>query len=194
MNPVKKKRLGVSQPFSNKENFFTRSRLIASFLDPNKRRPKPKPEPTWVQKTKKASKVPESQLTLDSTYGFVVLQGDHHTIARGTIQNYEIVFDKYVAIANKHGHGGQSQNRFMRLAEQSRVLHLKIILERLAEIFLDEENKCLVEKVIVAGPGPMKLQLLEHLPKRWVEIIDPNPITIDHVGLVGMQQLAEILT
>lgn len=59
--------------------------------------------------------------------------------------------------------------------------------------YFNAEGQCLVEKVIVAGPGPMKLQLLEHVPKKWVHIVDPNPITLDQISVVGMQQLSEFL-
>lgn len=47
-----------------------------------------------------------SRFFLDHTYGFVVLEGDHHTIANGTMEDYNILFDKSVHIANKHVHGG----------------------------------------------------------------------------------------
>lgn len=132
-------------------------------------------------------------MRLDRTYGFVVLQGDHHTIGIGKLENYEVLVEKSVRIANKHGRGGQSQNRFARLAEESRVMHLKLIFDRLDDLYLDEEGQCLVEKVIIAGPGPMKLQLLEHVPKKWVAFIDPNPVTLDHIGITGLRDLTEML-
>lgn len=72
-------------------------------LDPaiTPRRPKrvpqlpPKPIPTWISKPKRKeeeetrkTKPQESEFSLKSTYGFVLLMGDHHTIVRGTIQAY----------------------------------------------------------------------------------------------------------
>ncbi|XP_063588208.1 uncharacterized protein LOC134765471 [Penaeus indicus] len=119
--------------------------------------------------------------------------GDHHTLARGTFRAYEILHDKSVRIANKHGRGGQSQNRFARLAEESRVQHLNIVFDRMAEAFFDGEGRCLVEQIVVAGPGPMKQQLLEHLPDRWAEAVDQNPVTVDHTGVLGMHELVQLL-
>lgn len=56
----------------------------------------------------------------EATYGFIVIQGDHHTIAVATLGAFEVKFEKEFGIANKHGRGGQSQNCFARLAEESR--------------------------------------------------------------------------
>lgn len=135
----------------------------------------------------------ESQFFQDHTYGFVVLQGDHHTIASGTMADYEILFDRSVHIANKHSRGGQSQNRFARLAEQSRVHHLNIIYDRMSEAFRSDEGGFLVDKVIIAGPGPMKHQLLDHVPDMWKDIIDRNPMTTDRVGHHGMHELTGVM-
>ncbi|XP_047497124.1 eukaryotic peptide chain release factor subunit 1-like [Penaeus chinensis] len=126
-------------------------------------------------------------------YGYVVLMGDHHTIARGTFRAYEILHDKSVRIANRHGRGGQSQNRFARLAEETRVQHLNLVLDRMAEAFFDGEGRCSVEKIVVGGPGPMKQQLLEHLPEKWAEAVDQNPVTVDHTSALGMHELVQLL-
>lgn len=119
--------------------------------------------------------------------------GDHHTLARGTFREYEILYDKNVRIASKHGRGGQSQNRFARLALETRVQHLNIIFDRMAEAFFDGEGRCTVERIVVAGPGPMKQQLFEHLPEKWFEAVDQNPVTVDHTGIVGMHELVQLL-
>lgn len=72
-------------------------------------------------------------------------------------------------------------------------MHLNIIYERMTEVYRDAEGQFVVDKVIIAGPGPMKLQLLENVPDAWKEIIDPNPLTTDHIGPTGLRELIEFL-
>jgi len=179
----------------------TSSALMASSLDVlqilqdrkpfAKRRGPPASLPKEESALKKEAEA--FQYRLDHTYGFVVLVGDHHTIARGSFRSYQILHDRDVRIANQHSRGGQSQNRFARLTEQSRVQHLNLVVDRMAAALFDGEGRCTVEKVVVAGPGPMKHQLLDHLPERWAEAVDQRPLTVDHVGALGMHELAVLL-
>lgn len=179
----------------------TSSALMASSLDVlqilQDRKPfaKRRGPPASLPKEESAPKKEAEafQYRLDHTYGFVVLVGDHHTIARGSFRSYQILHDRDVRIANQHSRGGQSQNRFARLTEQSRVQHLNLVVDRMAAALFDGEGRCTVEKVVVAGPGPMKHQLLDHLPERWAEAVDQRPLTVDHVGALGMHELAVLL-
>ncbi|XP_069978484.1 eukaryotic peptide chain release factor subunit 1-like [Penaeus vannamei] len=143
---------------------------------------------------RKTSRSPPSQLKSggyeeDATYGFVVIQGDHHTIAVGTINAFEIKFDREFAIANKHGRGGQSQNRFARLAEESRQNHLRAVYERMQRAFLAQDSSPAVDAVVVAGPGPMKADFMESLPRRWHPLTFEQPVTTTQAGPTGLQQL-----
>ncbi|XP_063587009.1 uncharacterized protein LOC134764353 [Penaeus indicus] len=113
-----------------------------------------------------------------------MIQGDHHTLALGTLASFEVKFDKSFGVANKHGRGGQSQNRFARLADESRLNHLKAVYERMERAFLAEDKR-----IVVAGPGPMKSQFVEHLPRFWSSLVDQQLVTTTVVGASGLQQL-----
>jgi len=131
----------------------------------------------------------KAEYRLDATYGFVVIQGDHHTLALGTLNSFEVKFDKEFGVANKHGRGGQSQNRFARLAEESRLAHLKTVYERMERAFLAEDRSSLVERIVVGGPGPMKTQCVEHLPRVFSSLVEPQLVTTTAVGASGLQQV-----
>jgi len=89
-----------------------------------------------VRRKTNPSQLKSGDYEAEATYGFVVIQGDHHTIAVGTLNAFEIKFSREFGIANKHGRGGQSQNRFARLAEESRQNHLRAVYERMDRAFL----------------------------------------------------------
>ncbi|XP_037792941.1 uncharacterized protein LOC119588321, partial [Penaeus monodon] len=124
-----------------------------------------------------------------ATYGLVVSQGDHHTLAAGTLASFEAKFDKSFLVANRHGRGGQSQNRLARLAEESRLNHLKAVYERTERAFLAQDKAPLVEGIAVAGPGPTKSRFLEQLPRRWSSLVDRQLATTTQVGVSGLKQL-----
>ncbi|XP_063611225.1 eukaryotic peptide chain release factor subunit 1-like [Penaeus indicus] len=125
----------------------------------------------------------------DATYGFVVIQGDHYTLAVGTLASFEVKF----GVANRLGRGGQSQIRFARLAEESRLNHLKGVYERMERAFLAQDKTLLVKRIAVAGPGPMKSQFLEQLPRMWSSLVDPQVLTTAQVGLSRLNQLVALL-
>jgi len=118
-----------------------------------------------------------------------VIQGDHHTIAVGTVNAFEVKFNREFAIANKHGRGGQSQNRFARLAEESRQNHLRAVYERMQRAFLAEDSSPVVDAIVVAGPGPMKADFMDSLPTRWHPLTFEETVTTTQAGLTGLQQL-----
>lgn len=46
-----------------------------------------------------------------------------------------------------------------------------------------------MERVVVTGPGPMKSQFLEHLPRVWPSLVEPQLVTTTVVGPSGLQQV-----
>lgn len=60
---------------------------------------------------------------------FLVIQSDHHTLAMSTLASFKLKFDKSFGEAKTQVQGGQSQNRFARLAEERRLNHLKAMHE-----------------------------------------------------------------
>ncbi|ROT83109.1 eukaryotic release factor 1 [Penaeus vannamei] len=130
-----------------------------------------------VRRKTNASQLKSGDYDAESTYGFVVIQGDHHTIAVGTVNAFEIKFNREFGIANKHGRGGQSQNRFARLAEESRQNHLRA------------DSSPIVDAIVVAGPGPMKADFVDSLPRRWHPLTFEQTVTTTQAGQTGLQQL-----
>ncbi|XP_069995932.1 uncharacterized protein [Penaeus vannamei] len=142
-------------------------------------------------KKKTNTRSPPSQLKSggydeDSSYGFIVIQGDHHTLAVGTVNAFEVKFDREFGIANKHGRGGQSQNRFDWLAEESRQNHLRAVYERMEKAFLAEDSSAVVDATVVAGPGPMKADFMESFPRRWHPMTLKETVATTQAGTTGL--------
>lgn len=103
------------------------------------------------------------QSSEDATHGFLVILSDHHTLAEGTPASFELKFDKTFGVVNKHGTprpvpeppcqagGGEPEP-----PEGGARAHV-------AGLFLGGQVP-LAERIAVAGPGPLRRQLLEDLP------------------------------
>lgn len=94
----------------------------------------------------------------EDNYGFVVVDGNHHNTAVGSFLQYEILFNKTFLIANKHN---KSASRFQ--LTESRHGHLRLIEERLDDSFRGENGELTNDRLVLAGPGSMKKDLLDHL-------------------------------
>ncbi|XP_037804884.1 LOW QUALITY PROTEIN: uncharacterized protein LOC119599216 [Penaeus monodon] len=70
----------------------------------------------------------------------------------GTLASFEVKLDKSFGVANKYGRGGQSQKRSARLADESRLNHLKAVYGRMEGNLLDGNSP--PGGRIVGGPGP----------------------------------------
>ena len=93
----------------------------------------------------------ERMLDVKKSYGLVLLDGRDASIAR--LRGTDLkVLDKLHSLAHsKHGHGGQSANRYARMREESIEVFYKRISESMDKQFLPD-----ITEVIVGGPGPMK--------------------------------------
>lgn len=125
-----------------------------------------------------------------SKRGLVVLDGNRHSMAIATRENTKVIFDKKVKIQNKHRRGGQSQNRYQRLAQESRINHLKIIIERMQRAFGKDGQ--LVDEIVLAGPGSMKDELLEELPRSLADLVSSTQ-AVARTGRPGLYDLTQML-
>lgn len=124
--------------------------------------------------------------------GLVVLDGNCYTIAVAAPGSTQVVFNRKWKIQNKHRRGGQSQNRFQRLAEESRACHLKAVVEKMQRAFVGKDGRLLVKEIVLAGPGPSKDQLLEKLPRSLAQLVSAT-LTVAHAGRPGLYDLTRIL-
>lgn len=98
-----------------------------------------------------------------------------------TLASFEVKFNKSFGVGNRHRRDGQSQNRFTKLAEESRLNHLKVVYELMERAFLSR-GVLLVERIMVAGPRLMKSQFLEYLPRVWTLLVEQQLVTTTAVG------------
>lgn len=62
-----------------------------------------------------------------------------------------------IFLANKHNKGGQSSNRFGRIVKIVRNNYVDIIVENIINAYMyDNNTKCIISNIILAGPGEMK--------------------------------------
>lgn len=110
-------------------------------------------------------------------YGFIIIDG------KGTLYGIingdnKVILNKFsVDLPKKHGRGGQSQMRFLRIRQEKRQNYLTKVSEKANEIFLENELPN-VEGLIIAGSSLLKKQLAEYdkfdqrLKKVIINIVD----------------------
>lgn len=91
--------------------------------------------------------------------------GTYHHTPRGRVLEVRKLPSKTRRILTKHGHGGQSQNRLMRLQQESVDAVIKTAQELAVAAFI-KDDAALVLGLIVAGTGKKKLRVAEGLDKR----------------------------
>lgn len=108
-----------------------------------------------------------SQLTDDSRYGFIVIDGSCTSMHLLVGDTRETIFKKEVQLPKKHGRGGQSQNRFARLRTEKRDWYTSEMAEVATHQFIDKEtNKVNVRGIILSGSAGLKLDLMKKLDPR----------------------------
>lgn len=125
-------------------------------------------------------------LTMDETYGILVMDG-HGCMMATLCGNFrKILFRMLVDLPKKHGRGGQSSVRFARLREEARHNYVHITAEHCCRLFIDPiTNLPNVSGLIFAGSADFKdvLSQSDWLDARLKKII------IKHVDIsYGMEQ------
>ncbi|XP_042861223.1 uncharacterized protein LOC122246617 [Penaeus japonicus] len=135
--------------------------------------PEPQPQPSKEdikmaekkKQDKKAAKKGEkrAEQPKPTVNGYVVLDGNHHTIAVGTPASYEVLFDEELKVHAKKDGSEQAQKRQQK-AEQNRTHHLHLVAEQMRNSFVAKTGELLIAELVVAGPGNMKAGLMKVLP------------------------------
>ena len=96
-------------------------------------------------------------LTLDETYGFLVMDG-HGALFATLSGAYRKILHKFnVDLPKKHGRGGQSSVRFSRLREEARHNYVRIVSEHCVRLFINQTtNQVNVQGLIFAGSADFK--------------------------------------
>ena len=75
----------------------------------------------------------------------------------GSHIDYNMIRRVDIVLANKHNKGGQSSNRFGRIVQIVRNNYVDIIVQNIVESYMyDNNTKCIISKLVLAGPGVMK--------------------------------------
>jgi peptide chain release factor subunit 1 len=80
----------------------------------------------------------------------------------GSHVDYNVIKRVDIILANKHNKGGQSSNRFGRIVQIVRNNYVDIIVDNIISAYMcDNNTKCLVSNIVLAGPGEMKKNVSE---------------------------------
>lgn len=70
---------------------------------------------------------------------------------------YNVIKKVDIVLPNKHNKGGSSSGRFGRIVQIVRNNYVDVIVDHIIKAYMiDNNTKCLVPNIILAGPGPMK--------------------------------------
>ncbi|OMP03498.1 Peptide chain release factor eRF1/aRF1 [Corchorus olitorius] len=126
-------------------------------------------------------------------FGFIIVDG--HGTLFGTLSRNrrEIVHKFYVQLPNKHGRGGQSQNRLSGIGAEKRQNYLRKAAELATKFFIDPRtNQSNVVGLILAGSTDLKTDLSQshmfdyRLKAKILKLLD-----ISYGGETGFNQAIE---
>lgn len=114
-------------------------------------------EPIDIYKTEYLNQT--KNISITKNYGIVFISGDDYSLYQVTKSSdyYHItkLYGQNVTLAKKHNKGGQSALRFSRLQEESDANYIKIVGEKLVEVF-SKNNSNQINKLFICGNGPKK--------------------------------------
>lgn len=137
--------------------------------------------------------------------GFVVIDGNTHTIAIGSASSYSVIHheehkihtsvEKPVTKENgkkkaKKQERGNAEKR-QQMAVENREIFLKLALDQTQSTFMDGKKNLKVKMIYLAGPGNMKLQLLKMMPQNMAQIVETR--VTSRSGKGGLYELATTL-
>jgi len=136
----------------------------------------------------------KEMLQSDDRYGFIVMDGNGVLLASVVGNDLKILAQYAVDLPKKHGRGGQSALRFMRLRLEARHNFLTKICEMAAKSFLDvQTNKVNCRGIVVAGSAGFKDQLVSS------KMLDPriqssliSVVDVAYGGRQGLEQAIEL--
>eukprot|EP01130_Rhizamoeba_saxonica_P018729 TRINITY_DN9478_c0_g1_i1.p1 TRINITY_DN9478_c0_g1~~TRINITY_DN9478_c0_g1_i1.p1 ORF type:complete len:330 (-),score=56.74 TRINITY_DN9478_c0_g1_i1:8-997(-) len=123
------------------------------------------------------------------TYGFIIIDGSCVSFHLVCGDNKTVLFNwDGVPIPNKHGRGGQSQNRYQRLRVQKRDWYVSQVAELAVKHFIDQStNQVNVEGLILAGCASFKHDLLNKVEYRLAEKV-VSIVDVQYGGKAGLNE------
>jgi len=131
-------------------------------------------------------------LSDDSSFGFIVMDGNGTLFGRLSGNTREILHKFSVDLPKKHGRGGQSALRFARLRMEKRHNYVRKVAEESARIFI-HDDKCNVSGLVMAGSADFKVELSQsdmfdlRLRAKIVDTVD-----VSYGGENGFNQAIEL--
>jgi len=122
------------------------------------------------------------------TYGFLIITGKDSMLATLSGNTKNILYSFDVNLPKKHGRGGQSKQRFERLAEEARHRYLAKLAEFATQYFITNEVPN-IKGLILAGSANLKQRLLNSklLDERLLRIV-LKMVDISNGGENGLMQ------
>jgi len=106
---------------------------------------------------------------------------------------YNLIKKIDIFLANKHNKGGQSSKRFGRIVQIVRDNYVDIIVENIINAYMyDNNTKCIVKNIVLAGPGEMKYDVANTTDfKQYFSKYLNKIITTDNPNEGSIYELAE---
>lgn len=103
----------------------------------------------------------------ETKYGICLISGKEYRCyileIRGSHKQFKLIKSDTQEIMNQHKTGGQSALRFQRLRDGQIDHYIKKICEQILKSYLTNNNsQYLIQKLIIAGPGLLKKNVLDH--------------------------------
>jgi peptide chain release factor subunit 1 len=100
-------------------------------------------------------------LDSDSTYGFIVMDGNGALFGTLSGNTREVLHKFTVDLPKKHGRGGQSALRFARLRLEKRHNYVRKVAETAVQVFIPGGDRPNVAGLVLAGSAEFKNELSE---------------------------------
>lgn len=133
-----------------------------------------------------------SLLADDSSFGFIVMDGNGSLFGKLSGNAREILHKFSVDLPKKHGRGGQSALRFARLRMEKRHNYVRKVAEEAVRMFITND-KCNVAGIVMAGSADFKTELSQsdmfdgRLQAKILKIVD-----VSYGGENGFNQAIEL--
>ncbi|KAJ3102804.1 Electron transfer flavoprotein alpha-subunit [Phlyctochytrium planicorne] len=134
----------------------------------------------------------QEMLESDSTFGFIIMDGNGTLFGRLTGNTRDIVQKFTVDLPKKHGRGGQSALRFARLREEKRHNYVRKVAELATQHFITNDLPN-VTGLILAGSADFKTELSntdmfdQRLKAKIISVVD-----VSYGGENGFNQAIEL--
>ncbi|AYV77739.1 MAG: peptide chain release factor 1 eRF1 [Edafosvirus sp.] len=99
-------------------------------------------------------------------YGVVLVSGDEYRCyvveITGTHSEFKLLSSNTVALQNHTRRGGMSQNRICRIKTSKDLKYIQEVVNEIIGSYMRKNNtQCIIEKIIIAGPGDRKHEVIE---------------------------------